>query len=1617
MSVVILLLTPASRLLAQNLVRKPDFGVTGNPAVGGTTAAADFITQIPSGSIANNNTYAVVSSYTNTTSSATPIVLYDHTLGGTPGLFLAVNGPATNTPNNVVWQQTLTVQPGQNYTFSYWQRNLVTTAPATLQLDIQGNSSNASVFTPTNTPSTSSTTGLGWVLITTPTFNSGINTQVTIKLSDTNFATGGNFFGLDDMSLNLQGANAGTITGTVFEDVNYGGGVGRPLSTATNSASTSGLVAAITRPRATVELYNAAGTLAGTTTTNGNGLYTFQGVVAGTYTVRVVSSTVTSARTGGTTSAGLAAAGLLPVVTYQNGTIDQVGGPNPALPDAPANTTGSLLALLTTTAQAVEAQSTVTVSGSATTSNVDFGFNFDLVVNTKNTGQGSLRQFITNANALGNEASLAQAGFYRNQLVGANPLNEALPLVTESSIFMIPSGTAAPGLRAANASGPASQLNSSGVAEITPSAALPTITGPKTAINGWTQSYNLGNTNDVVLGAGGTVGTTGTLLSQLNGPEVQLTGSSTIAFGLDVTGTGTSLTGLAIYGFGTTTTNVSDANIRSAADNVTIGQNVLGSAATAFAAPVNPTNASNIRLLGGAGIMLMNNLIGFSNGKGITISSGVVGTTITGNEVRSNGQSNATYGGLDIQGSGANATYNLFINNIGPGIDSNGSAGSNVITDNSITSNGRGNSSFTATQTPGIRILGADNTVARNTISNNYGAGVLLVNTASTTTISQNAIFGNGSVTSSRGTAASGEIGIDLTTSNDSNTAGTTPFVTLNNSTTTGTNANGLVNYPILQMARLNGNNLVISGLAVPGVTVEVFAAQANPASLNASGANFGQGSVYIGSAVVSSSGTTGTYSSTVNGFAQGSGTNVNYFIISISLNNLSPAQRAALTTGVLVTSTATLGNATSEFSGNVAITNGPSAFNVSNLNVGANATATILNPNLSVPQAASDPASTITSFTVYPAQNGGTLAYNGVAIPAAGRVVPIGNTHLLTFTPTASFTGSTTFLFTATNTAGVVSNQAVYTIPVVTSSNGFVANDDGLDAPQNTATAGNVVLNDTNANNTTNFTATLIASPTHGTLTLLADGSYTYTSASGYLGSDSFQYQVCTGSPAVCSNVATVSINVYNPTLVCNAATGPNLLVNPDFEQGNQSFTSAYTYVPRPASAATSNPNGLYPESRYTVDNDANYYHGSFTGKGRGGNGKFMIVNGDANQSQIYVQVVTVVPDRYYSFSGYAQSVNAVSPAVLGFVINGKSASVSTKLPTTVGQYVQFSGVWYSGTSRTATFEVRDINRDAGGNDFGLDDLYFGTCNVNLSVSNIMNPSVSSQAATTNLDAMHATFTGTGVSIASLMIRTLPTAGTLRLGGATGTVVTAGQIIPYDQREALYYAPVSNSAGDVSFTYSAIDSEGAGSGNIATFTIPVTAAPLPVTLRAFTVHAVGSAAQLDWATASEKQNAYFVVERSLTGRTDSFLALGQVAGHGSVITTSTYHFTDAKAAAAGQLVYYRLRQVDEDGTSTYSPVRTVAFAPVGIISLSVYPNPTVGSSTSLDLSALPATATYQVRLLDATGRTARQWQLAGGQPQALDVATLASGTYLLLVSGTRPDGTPLRQVLHLTKE
>lgn len=250
----------------------------------------------------------------------------------------------------------------------------------------------------------------------------------------------------------------------------------------------------------------------------------------------------------------------------------------------------------------------------------------------------------------------------------------------------------------------------------------------------------------------------------------------------------------------------------------------------------------------------------------------------------------------------------------------------------------------------------------------------------------------------------------------------------------------------------------------------------------------------------------------------------------------------------------------------------------------------------------------------------------------------------------------------------------------------------------------------------------------------------------------------------------------------------------------------------------------------------------------------------------------------------------------------------------------------------------------------------------------------------------------------------------------ATGSTLPMG--ISLDPATGRIYVsgPLANSNSPQTYNLSVTTTDGNGGITTQNVRFTIGANPLPVTLVAFTAEAVQNRdAQLTWTTASEANNDHFEVERSLDGTT--FTKLDQVAGQGTTSLRTAYAFTDVNVARqANGPVYYRLKQVDMDGTSTYSPVRTVSFAKAAVLSLSLYPNP-AQTTTTLELSQLPTTTSVQVLVIDATGRTVLSTTLGGGMPQLLDVRNFATGTYQVVVSGTQPDGTPLRKVFRLTKD
>lgn len=164
----------------------------------------------------------------------------------------------------------------------------------------------------------------------------------------------------------------------------------------------------------------------------------------------------------------------------------------------------------------------------------------------------------------------------------------------------------------------------------------------------------------------------------------------------------------------------------------------------------------------------------------------------------------------------------------------------------------------------------------------------------------------------------------------------------------------------------------------------------------------------------------------------------------------------------------------------------------------------------------------------------------------------------------------------------------------------------------------------------------------------------------------------------------------------------------------------------------------------------------------------------------------------------------------------------------------------------------------------------------------------------------------------------------------------------------------------------------------------------LPVTWLSFTGHPHAKGIDLRWATAAEDNTDYFAVERQHAAQ--PWQEIGRIAAAGTSQTTLEYDFDDRSPATGENL--YRLRQVDLDGTFSYSDIVTANFR--GTAESFLYPNPNDGVFTL----GLPTENTGNFELFNAAGQLILSGRFADNSPQQeLRLpGDLPAGTYHLRV-------------------
>jgi len=190
----------------------------------------------------------------------------------------------------------------------------------------------------------------------------------------------------------------------------------------------------------------------------------------------------------------------------------------------------------------------------------------------------------------------------------------------------------------------------------------------------------------------------------------------------------------------------------------------------------------------------------------------------------------------------------------------------------------------------------------------------------------------------------------------------------------------------------------------------------------------------------------------------------------------------------------------------------------------------------------------------------------------------------------------------------------------------------------------------------------------------------------------------------------------------------------------------------------------------------------------------------------------------------------------------------------------------------------------------------------------------------------------------------------------------------------------------------------------------------LPVSLSNFKASVSNGLANLQWNTATELNNKGFDIQSSIDG--NNFATLGFVnskANNGNSNAAINYTYTDVRAGLKGKM-YYRLKQIDKDGSINYSSTALVQFAAKNNLNIQLLANP-IKENINLNI-ATDVTRKVQFTLVDANGAVALtqiQSITAGENNISLSAASLAKGVYYL--QATTADGLLAEKAIKIVKQ
>lgn len=217
--------------------------------------------------------------------------------------------------------------------------------------------------------------------------------------------------------------------------------------------------------------------------------------------------------------------------------------------------------------------------------------------------------------------------------------------------------------------------------------------------------------------------------------------------------------------------------------------------------------------------------------------------------------------------------------------------------------------------------------------------------------------------------------------------------------------------------------------------------------------------------------------------------------------------------------------------------------------------------------------------------------------------------------------------------------------------------------------------------------------------------------------------------------------------------------------------------------------------------------------------------------------------------------------------------------------------------------------------------------------------------------------------------------------GGGSGSGVTTGN--PWNNNSDC----ATSTAESLDCNYIDLQIQGPGIPN--QFIVLEPSVTLPVEWLSFEVSKENNAAQLKWSTASEKNNDYFTLEKSIDGK--QWVALTELKGAGNTNSTSTYSWIDNNPSIGKS--YYRIKQTDFDGKTDYSMIESFDLEGTQI---ELYPNP---AANVINIKSESQIDKNNILILNSYGQDVSN-RLNSNNSNQFDVSSLPAGFYSVIING-----------------